>query len=116
MAGMYAPKWLQVRRSGALEPCRESQYSPRPRTSGRKKSPDEKPDPRANLSRPGQVTKRSKTSRKTLSPGGIDTAGREFFCFFSALAQLLLSATKLTDRMVFTARKKGATPERRLKK
>jgi len=36
--------------------------------------------------------------------------------FFFALVQLLLPAIKLTDRMIFTATKKGATPERQLKK
>jgi hypothetical protein len=36
-----------------------------------------------------------------------------FFGFPKALARLLLTALKLTDRMTFAATKKGATPERR---
>ncbi|WP_148050444.1 hypothetical protein [Pseudomonas brassicacearum] len=38
-----------------------------------------------------------------------------FFCFLKALV-LLAGARKLTGWMIFTATKKGATPERRLKK
>lgn len=90
MAGRPAPKWLQVRRCGALEPCRESQYSPRPRKSGLKKSPDEKPDPRANLSRPGQVTRRPKISRKHSRPAVSLQLDGSFLLFFglgSALAK-----------------------------
>ncbi|MGE7957231.1 hypothetical protein ACQKQA_11675 [Pseudomonas sp. NPDC089530] len=57
MAGQRAPKLLQVRYCGALEQGRGSQYSPRPPESGEKKSPDLKPDQKANLSRPLESTK-----------------------------------------------------------
>ncbi|WDG71194.1 hypothetical protein [Pseudomonas chlororaphis] len=57
MAGKYAPKLFQVRYCRALEQGRGSQYSPRPPESGEKKSPDLKPDQKANLSRPLESTK-----------------------------------------------------------
>lgn len=112
----HAPKLFQVRCCGALEPGHGSQYSPRPRLSGEKKSPDLKPDQKANLPRPWTVSKRIEFKPNPLSIDCFATAEREFFCFLSALAQLLLSAIKLTEWMTFTAIKKGATPERPFEK
>ncbi len=86
-----------VRRCGALETWPRSQYSPRPPESGLKKSPDVKPDQKANLSRLWQVPRHS-------TPLSIDrfcAVEREFFCFLKALAQLLLTALKLTEWMIF---------------
>lgn len=62
-----APAWLQVQRRAVLERRRGSQYSPRPRNSEVKKSPDEKPDLKANLSRPRQTSRRRNQCTRTLS-------------------------------------------------
>lgn len=48
---------------------------------------------------------------KALHPLSIDcfrAAEREFFCFLNALAQLLLTALKLTDWMIFYSDRKKA--------
>lgn len=112
----HAPKLFQVRRCGALEAGHGSQYSPRPRLSGEKKSPDLKPDQKANLPRPWAVSRRTEFKPNPLSIDCFATAEREFFCFLSALAQLLLSAIKLTEWMVFTAVKKAPHQSAPLKK
>jgi hypothetical protein len=109
MARNRAPYLSSVLCCGALESWPRSQYSPRPLEFGLKKSPNLIPDRKANLSRPGQY----RGIPKTHSIDCFSAAERVFFCFSKALARLLLTATKLTDRMTFAATKKGATPERR---
>ncbi|MFK3791564.1 hypothetical protein ACI2KO_15015 [Pseudomonas piscis] len=110
-----APAWLQVQRCAVLERRRGSQYSPRPRNSEVKKSPDEKPDLKANLSRPRQVSRRRNQSTRTLCR--LYRYSRAMvLSLFSALPQQPLKAAELSDRTVFEAKKKGATPERQIKK
>jgi hypothetical protein len=114
MARNHAPMLLQVLCSGALEPRRASQYSPRPPESGLKKTPDLKPDQKANLSRHWLATRHTESKSKSTLNRLFSASRAGVFLFFFALAQLLLTAIKLTDWMIFTATKKGATPERQL--
>lgn len=110
-----APKWLQVQRCAVLEPRRGSQYSPRPRNSEVKKSPDEKPGLKANLFRPRQAPRRRNQCTRTLSR--LYRYSRVVvLSLFSALPQQPSKAAELSDRTVFEATKKGATPERQTKK
>ncbi|WP_138984941.1 MULTISPECIES: hypothetical protein [Pseudomonas] len=113
MAGKRAPKLFQVRYCRALEQGRGSQYSPRPPESGEKKSPDLKTDQKANLSRPLESTKAYRFRTEFTLDRLYSYSRAGVFAFFFALAQLLLSATKLTDRMIFQPLE-GATPEHRL--
>ncbi|MFG6206814.1 hypothetical protein [Pseudomonas retamae] len=105
-----APCLSSVLCCGALETWPLSQYSPRPSEFGLKKSPNLILDRKANLSRPRSVPRHPENTRNRLF---FSAAERAFFVFSNALAQLLLTAMKLTDRMNFAATKKGATPERR---
>jgi hypothetical protein len=109
MGGKHAPKLFQVRYCRALEQGRGSQYSPRPPVSGEKKSPDLKPDQRANLSRPLESTKAYRFKAEATLDRLHFSSRAGVFAFFFALAQLLLSATKLTDRMIFQPLKRCHT-------
>jgi hypothetical protein len=116
MARNRAPMLLQALCSGALEPRRASQYSARPPESALKKTPDLKPDHNANLSR-HWLAPRHTESKPESTPNRLFSDSRAgVFWFFFALAQLLLTAIKLTDWMIFTAVKKDATPERQFQK
>ncbi|WP_150805250.1 hypothetical protein [Pseudomonas fluorescens] len=100
---------LQALCYGALEPCRGSQYSPRPPESDLKKTPELKPDQKANLSRHWLGLRDPRSTLNRLLRG----SRMGVFLLFFALVKRLPTAKKMTDRMIFTATKKGATPERR---
>ncbi|MEO8641358.1 hypothetical protein [Pseudomonas sp.] len=97
-----APNLSSVRCCGALETWPMSQYSPRPPESGLKKSPDLIPDQKANLSRRWTVPRHSKNTLNRL----LLSRRTGVFGFSKALAQLLLTALKLTDWMIFYSDRK----------
>jgi hypothetical protein len=101
---------------GALEPWRGSQYSPRPPESGLKKSPDLIPDQTANLSRLWTVARHTPIKTEWTLDRLFSSSRAGVYWLFKSLGSALARAIKLTDWMIFTVTKKGAAPERRLKK
>ncbi|WP_315867232.1 hypothetical protein [Pseudomonas sp. JV414] len=87
---------------GALEPWRGSEYSPRPPESGLKKSANLIPDQKANLPRLWTVPRHPEMTLNRL----FSNSRTGVFFFSKALAQLLLTALKLTDWMIFYSSKK----------
>ena len=88
----------------ALEPRPGSQYSPRPLESTQKKTANVKADFKANLSRPDVGCQ---SAQKSSEFDCIRCSRRGFFGFSNTLAQLLLTALKLTEQTIFAANQKA---------
>ena len=99
-----APFSPHTRSNSALEPRLWSQYSPRPLESTQKKTAHIKADYKANLSRSAVC---GPSAQKSPEFDCIRCRRRQFFGFFSTLAQLLLKALKLTKQTIFAANQKA---------